>query len=477
MKEKKEAYLDRLGRSPALRDGAVKTLELSCECTGKQKALRDAAVCVFAPVLHSFVLWLLREAMDAGTERLYFLPEGGWHMYAAAKRYAEYYSLPVECRYLYVSDYSLRMPLYHKDMEEALRYITLRGAEATLETVLKSASLSERQIRRLEQLDENFAMPFPMKMRIPGTLTESLRKKLSENKDFLEMVRENSEKAYADLEIYLRQEGIMDEIPMAVVCGGQEGAVQGLLERIRRTGGGRKPLDGYYFGLYEWPAGADRKRYHTYFFSPQRKPLRKVFFNHCLFGGIYSAPYGMAMTYRESGGKWVPILKNAEKGQRKRAEILGQYFREYQEELLRGTALQGEGGAGTGPDDFCRLCAAAGWRETDMLTEKLLFLFTGFPTGKEASVFGSMVYPEDRQGERMAAKMTERELKDNHLARHLFRDGREGEAVRKSAWYEGSAVLYGNPKKRRSHLASYHRYQYFLYRKERKCRGYRGRGR
>ena len=87
----------------------------------------------FVPAIMEFAGWVLEEAVRSGRKRLYFLSRDGYQIYLAACKLVELRKLPVECRYLDVSRYAMRVPAYHLDMEGCLDRICSGGMEVTLE--------------------------------------------------------------------------------------------------------------------------------------------------------------------------------------------------------------------------------------------------------------------------------------------------------------------------------------------------------
>ena len=67
----------------------------------------------FAPVLVEFTKWLLSTAKKQGRERLYFLSRDGYQMYLVAKVLSKELEYNIDCRYINVSRYALRVPEYH----------------------------------------------------------------------------------------------------------------------------------------------------------------------------------------------------------------------------------------------------------------------------------------------------------------------------------------------------------------------------
>ena len=86
---------------------------------------------IFAPLMTAFTVWVLREAEARGIKRLYFLSRDGYLLYRTAIRLVKSCKLDIECRYLYCSRYSLRVPMYSENVDEALSHVTRGGIDVT----------------------------------------------------------------------------------------------------------------------------------------------------------------------------------------------------------------------------------------------------------------------------------------------------------------------------------------------------------
>ena len=120
-------------------------------CTNDDFSDIDSAVSkvvnsyVLAPSLTSFVLWVLHEAMKSGKQRLYFLARDGYLMYQVAMIVCQKSNLPIECKYLSCSRYSLRIPAFHLDSEDALEYICRDSIDVNITKILKRAALTKEE--------------------------------------------------------------------------------------------------------------------------------------------------------------------------------------------------------------------------------------------------------------------------------------------------------------------------------------------
>lgn len=145
--DKWEPYQEILSRNPRM-ERIVRQISFPTN-----DAAAVTSVCVLAPALGSFTQWLLQGALTGGKERLYFLARDGYLMYQAAGIFCEVLDLPVTCRYLSCSRYSLRLPALHRNREEALDFLCRKASGITLEKLLRRAGLTQEEsadvLRRL----------------------------------------------------------------------------------------------------------------------------------------------------------------------------------------------------------------------------------------------------------------------------------------------------------------------------------------
>lgn len=418
---------------------------------------------VLTPALHGFVLYVLEDAMKRGIKRLYFLARDAYFMYQLAATYVEFYELPLECRYLYVSRFSLRVPLYHKDMERALDYITLGGLDVTPEKILNRSGITEKQKTELLG-DIGHSLGYQADEQIPRDHLPEIRDYLKNHRSFIKYVTQVSKEAYPLLTGYLTQEHFGECLPTAVVDSGWVGSMQQNLSDLRYLLGGDSPLEGYYFGLYELPQGVDRNTYHSYYFSPEGEMKRKVGFSNCLFEGVFSAPHGMTLGYQLESGEIRPVVSETTEERIQCLKKLESVYDVFQQKVLEGN------------DTWQKLLQ---WKNIDKLSqmiERLFAMLMSCPSPEEAEVYGRMNFTDDvleYEGHAMAAEMSERDMRDNHLFQRMKQEMRQKvmgvkPVIVQSAWYEGSVVLYGNRRTIKRHLKSYRAYKYVMQERKRR---------
>lgn len=426
--------------------GGKKKRNLTEQNTDTETILEQTGKYVLAPALNSFVIWILQDAVKRGVQRLYFLARDGYFMYRTAEIFCRQFRLPVECRYLYCSRYSLRIPMYHLDMNEAMEYICRGGIDVTMQKILKRSGISEEEQQRVLEI---LNLPFAETQSIPYAKLAEVRKALEECQYFMTCVYRNSREMLPNLQGYLVQEGLLDETADAFVDSGWIGSTQKNLNQLLSHFGRKRLLEGYYWGLYELPSGVKEESYHCYYFHPQRTLREKVYFSNCLFETIYSAPHGMTLGYAYSDGKYEPVHASYDEERKGFMESLEHLFTDYAARLA---------------GNMDSIDAADCTKDRGVI-KKLLELFMGRPAPEEAELFGSLEFSDDvlEDGkQQVAVRLSAAELKANHvLNKALVMLGIKQEYIRESAWYEGSAVRYG--KHVRWHLAEYRAYKYLLY--------------
>lgn len=382
---------------------------------------------VFAPALVSFVNWVMEQAVMTGKDRLYFLSRDGYQMYLIARQLAAYKDMAIECRYLHVSRYSMRLPGYHLNMERCLDSICVGGIDVTPLKILRRGGLTEQEcgnvIRELHLKEtQDKVMNYRQVQLLRGRLMKS---------DMLrQYIQKHSMEAYDNAIGYLKQEGLCRDGRFAIVDSGWVGTLQCAIEALIQSVSPEIKVEGYYFGMYEYPRRAERDWFHTYFFSLERGLARKACFSNSLFETVVSAAEGTTMAYGLEGGKYYPILreqKNPNAGQlAQNAEALQLYLK---------YLLPEKGTRGT--------------EEYDMMADNKKFIaelmkkFMSEPTALEYECYGKNLFSDDVTDEdqkKAAADLTRKEIRDQRLLQKLLiMTGIKKAVIRESAWLEGSA--------------------------------------
>ena len=383
---------------------------------------------VWAPVLTAYAGWVLKNAEKAGLHRLYFLARDAWPVYIAAKAIGDQHFPGIECRYLKVSRYAMRLPQYHLLGEKCLDLICTGGIDVTLEKILRRGGLTDAEIsayaaRTGRQESLKRILSYPEVMVLKGLLAA--------DKELMEVIRRHSEAAYPAAMSYLAQEGLLDDTSCAVVDSGWIGTLQQSMQQLIRTEKPDKELEGYYFGLYELPDIRLKDRYHTWYFGPADHLSRKACFSNCLFETICSSPEGMTMGYMQSGAVCEAVSfpqENPNAGRLCRYNDLLKVYADHYSSCC----------------DCERQEIPARSKHMDEAVKGLLTTLMGHPQAWEVDAFGSSLFSDDMlEGsmQQVAARLTEKEIKDQRLLNKaaIMLGLKKGE-LPGSAWIEGSIV-------------------------------------
>lgn len=330
-----------------------------------------------APVLFGYVWWILHEAAKRGISTIYFLARDGYLLREIAQKMCESFGLDISCKYLYCSRASLRMPSYCIIGEEAMDLLLLGGYRVTPCSVLMRAGLDEKQRNVVyESCGLSFADEETVLSRYEF---EALAAKLRGCDVFRSYVMDNSRAAYAETIGYLRGEGLLDGKDIAIADSGWTGSMQRSLRQLLQAEGFSGKITGFYFGMYAHPKSPEDGEYLTRYFDANGRTADKIPFCNNLFECILSAPHGMTVGYKESGGIYKPVLleppseKVIERIERCAGAVL-----EYTDEQLAKVSFT----------DF----------DDELLrkqTRRLIRRYMKYPTREEAEFFGGYFFCDD----------------------------------------------------------------------------------
>ncbi len=381
---------------------------------------------VFAPVICSYVYYVLTDAKRRGVKRLVFLARDGYLPYKAALELGPVIAPDVELSIIYVSRYALRSAEYALPGIDCLDTICLGSLNLTFRKMLKRADLTDEEI-------EIIADKCDMSGRIDDYIAHKeigkIKERLNDIPELYRFVHKHSKDKLKNTVDYLKQEGITKGCSKdtCIVDSGWMGTIQRSINRLI-SGGEDKGLEGYYFGLYSVPKGVKKDAYHSFYISPDsglQNLLRKVNFSICLFESVYSAPESMTYGYEYSDGKVIPITKaegNPNKDFICRAEG---YLTDYSKALAENIK-----------DSDLDL------NEMRKMCYRLLKLCMSKPTVEESKALGKFYFSDEvveNGSDRLAAEWNKQDLKANRFFRKMFiKAGCMDGKLPISAWPEGS---------------------------------------
>ena len=377
---------------------------------------------VYAPTIVEYTKWVLRSARSRGIDRLYFLARDSWLPYRCAGYINEVLGLGLDIRYIYVSRYTLRNAQYSFIGKEALETICVGGIDITFRKLMRRANLTDEEIMAVAE-DISFCD------RVDECLSYSqvmdIKSRLYQTRRVFEYISNHSGEYYSDIRDYFLQEGLCDEARYAIVDSGWLGTTQMSMQQIlSHICNHHVELTGFYFGLYQLPAGANVDSYHSYFLRPNVDFDRKIHFSICLYETLFSEPCGMTLGYESNDDRIEPVLNpigNPNSDKIKRNAILLTFYLEnmqFDSEFLE--------------------------RNEELMIEQLLKLSMGRPTITEAKVMGDLKFCDDvlESGmQNVARTWSRRELvKQSFFMKVLFKFVNSKVKLHESGWPEGSIV-------------------------------------
>ncbi len=394
------------------------------------------------PTLISFTNWVLHEAKKDGVQRIYFLARDAYYPYLIAKHIAEKEKTTIEIRYLEGSRFAWRMAEFGLPDSSPVDKICIGGVKVTLRSILKRGGLSDTEvieIARLLHSEDSLDHTLCYKE------TQQYRKKLEDCKPLLELIRKHGEEALENVKGYFRQEGLYEDVTIAICDSGWVGSLQDTLSHLI----GRS-IEGYYFGLYELPKNVVAGKYHTYYFRPYLDICRKAGFSNCLFECVCSSPKGMTVGYQKEADDYRPLYETKEN---QNAKVLKE-----QEVLLQNELKQ----LGHLP----QLSVEE--------VQKRLNRLMSMPTKEESAYYGMWLFSDDvvnNAFQTLSEKLSKEEQKNlNPFRRLSIMKGLRKGSLKDSAWPEGSVLLSTNsPRKGLNDIRNYKKWVYL--RKRLKRRG------
>jgi hypothetical protein len=425
-----EEYIDILKRNSDCYEAVKK-------CLKRYDSFEDRMyLAVWAPAMLEYVLWLLGQAKKEGIRRLYFLSRDAYPMFLIAEKLVQNMDMDIECRYLRVSRYSLRIPGYHLLGEESLEQIFLSGIDVSMRTILERARLTEEEMQTVcREAGYEESLGRILNRREILAWKEKFR---ADSKSLLSYIENHSREAFPACIGYLRQEGLLEDVRWALVDSGWVGTIQKTIRSILATERPDIRVTGFYFGLYEVPEKSEGCVYHSYYFAPRGKVHRKVNFSNCLYEIIYSEPVPMVTGYsmKTVGGTEQYEPEFSQVGSSNSA-----YLSRYAGILADFT------------EEYVKLSREHGYREMKAggfqpVAHELYGKLMGHPSRWEAGYYGQFLFSDDicdRNVRKAANELTEQELKDlGAWSKLLIMTGLSKKVIHESAWIEGSIVNLGH---------------------------------
>jgi FMN phosphatase YigB (HAD superfamily) len=338
---------------------------------------------VAAPVLTSFVLWILFKARDMGMERIYFVSRDGEILLDIARQLIPAVGFEIECRYLYGSRQAWHLPSIVGEIGEAeLNWILEPTRFLSVRTVLKRVALEPEAIA-----DELTSADLD-RSKWDCHLSPMDRARLREVLVIpcvQAQIREAAEQARSTVTDYFRQEGLFDPIKMAIVDLGWRGRAFHSLSILLKQCGGELPKP-FYFGMVSKIQSSALDERETFLFDVDRAceiDTRAINLRIWNLMEVFCSGYeGAASTYVRNGDRVTVEFQIARNG-----PVIDWGLPVLRRAVTQFAGQVADGLTFTDPSaDGRAMCSA------------LLAEFWERPTRAEAQAWGAYPYEDDQTG-------------------------------------------------------------------------------
>ena len=299
---------DRAARSAFA--GAARSARLAGkETEAHDRILRRISADIAAPLLFSFVLWTLKNAVEKGLDRLFFVARDGQILLKIAQRICEAWSLPIECAYLHGSRQGWHLPGLTEIGAFERGWITEQFTRHTLREILDRAGVTpeanaaavERAGFARERWDERLG--FHDKARLNALLSDPEAEAA--------ILAAAAERREVELD-YFRDVGLLDARRPGLVDIGWRGRLQRSLCRSAQTldPDFHKRLHGFYLGLTENPPFEEAGSYAAFRRTHSRNVIGAAHYGIWALVEVFTtADHGSLRTFeRDAEGRARPVL-------------------------------------------------------------------------------------------------------------------------------------------------------------------------
>ena len=275
------------------------------------ETISQLASSLVSPIITFYAIWVLREAQKRGIKRLYFVARDGYLIKTITESLICSFGLQVETRYLYGSRQAWHLPAIEDFTKDDLSWLFERTRTLSMKIILNRLQIIPEDI---EEILAQLGWP---RCDWSRPLDDALLSKLKT--DLLSSVRfraevENLVVKKRDITLqYFAQEGLLEEVPWALIDLGWHGRLQQSLEKLI---GNRRVTRavGLYFGLFADSPALAHQTTASYLnwdlrCPPDSKDIPSLVF---LMESFCTAPHGSTIGYRRSSnGLIVPECRDS----------------------------------------------------------------------------------------------------------------------------------------------------------------------
>ena len=388
--------------------------------SGVEKELAQLVSNVIAPLLTVFVIWVLKTAQKNKFKRLYFVSRDGQILYKIAQKIVENQGIPIECRYLYGSRQAWLLPSIIKLDPYYLQWVTATDDHRSMRLIDILARLEIEPENIIELLEHHGLPNKKLCQQLSLLELNKFRNLLIEN----EALRSNIIKNVYQNRIlalgYFNQQGLLDDIPWALVDLGWKFRCQRALKQILQVAGWQNNVSGFYLGADHNHLPPSESGPFFLFTSKEDNLVKyRVVFEHLFTPATHSSVIG----YYKKEGKYEPIYKKeSDNIMVQYADNLHNHIINYVEEIIKKGAINE-------------------LKKSSEIAKKIALIFLKNPTLKEVSAIRRIPVTAEQSHDSYHCRNLANPLNIIDLIHMITSDFGIRKQFTFYPWLEGSAAL------------------------------------
>jgi len=246
------------------------------------KEIVTIAANIIAPLLTSYVTWVLQDAEKRGIEKLYFVSRDGQVLLKIAQQLSHHFPT-VELRYLYGSRQAWFLPSITEVKQKTLDWVLIDGQSKLLIHLLKKFNISYSEIASYLKQNGDY---FDNKTQHIDQSNLQEFWNLLESKEISTLILEKAKISRQECISYFEQNGLFSNNKWAIVDLGWTLKCQRSLQTLLKMKNENQEVLGYYFALFrESLLSKESGQYKSFFLQDliSRKfkySLEEVIFRH-----------------------------------------------------------------------------------------------------------------------------------------------------------------------------------------------------
>ena len=271
-----------------------------------QPVIRQTAIQNISLLFFGYAAWLLEQLRNGHYRRVYFAARDGLIMKRCFELVARAAGFEIDARYLYISRMALYPTLVFTDPSTARRLFAHSWDHLTIEDALRRIAL---EFEDCADILAKYGLA-NRRMRLNHTTAQQFQRFLDDAWPLLERKYQSHYELTVD---YLRQEGLLDGEPTALVDVGWHGTLQSSLIKLLEHLAIGKQLDGYYLGTFEQPADTSKRVRARGYLVERGEPAaiaQLVRSGPSVIELFHGAGHGSVLGYRRGDARVEPVLQH-----------------------------------------------------------------------------------------------------------------------------------------------------------------------